>query len=379
MYIKAEINFFILLFWLLNVLIVKLFQIASSKLLKTFTDSIMKRKVYRINKAGSLKNLNLVEEELISPATDEVTVKVKSIGLNFADLFAIQGLYSATPKGSFIPGLEYSGIILDMGKEVKDFQIGDKIMGAIRFGAYTTHLNINHRYILKIPEGWSFEEGASFVIQSLTAYYSLLELGNLKNNYTVLIHSAAGGVGIYANRIAKIFDAFTIGTIGSESKKEFLKNEGYDKIIIRGENFKDQLNEALGNRKLNIVLECIGGKIFSYSFDALAPSGRIIIYGGAQFMSKSKSPNYFKIIPKFLFRPKVDPLSLSNINKSVMGFNLIHLWDKPDDLKNMSQEILKMNLKLPHIGKVYTFDDLIEALRFFQSGKTIGKVVIKID
>nr|MCU0364886.1 zinc-binding dehydrogenase [Ignavibacteriaceae bacterium] len=77
-------------------------------------------------------------------------------------------------------------------------------------------------------------------------------------------------------------------------------------------------------------LESIGGKIFEESFKALAPSGRIMIYGGAQFMSRSSKPNIFKIIPKFLFRPKVDPLSLSNENKSIMGFNLIYLWDRPD-------------------------------------------------
>lgn len=339
----------------------------------------MERKVYRIKKAGSLKKLKTRYEDLAPPADDEVTVEVKAIGLNFADLFAIQGLYSATPKGSFIPGLEYSGIVLETGNAVENFKAGDKIMGTIRFGAYTTHLNINHRYILKLPEGWSFEEGAAFMVQALTAYYALVELGKLKNNNTVLIHSAAGGVGIYANRIAKKFNAFTIGTVGSESKKKFIINEGYDKVIVRGENFKDQLSEALDNRNLNIVLECIGGKIFRDSFNSLAPSGRIIIYGGAQFMSQSSRPNYFKIIPKFLFRPKIDPLSLSNTNRSIMGFNLIYLWDKPNELKNMLLEILNMNIKPPHIGKVYTFNDLIIALRFFQSGKTIGKIVVKMD
>ncbi len=339
----------------------------------------MKRKVYRISKAGSLKKLIQKDEELGPPSDDQLMVEVKSIGLNFADLFAIQGLYSATPKGSFIPGLEYAGIILEKGRTVTDFEVGDKIMGAIRFGAYTTHLNINHRYILKMPEKWSFEEGASFIVQALTAYYSLVELGNIKQNYTVLIHSAAGGVGIYANRIAKKFNAFTIGTIGSQSKKDFSLNEGYDKIIVRNENFKLQLKDALGNRNLDIALESIGGKIFKDSFDLLAPSGRIIVYGGAQFMSQTQAPNYFNVIPKFLFRPKVDPLSLSNTNRSVMGFNLIYLWEKPNELRIMLEEILSMNLKPPHIGKVYYFENLIEALRYFQTGKTIGKIVVKVN
>jgi NADPH:quinone reductase-like Zn-dependent oxidoreductase len=346
--------------------------------METSINNSIRRRAYRMNKAGSINNIRLVDEILPYPSENEVTVEVKAIGLNFADLFAIQGLYSATPKGSFVPGLEYSGIIIQKGKAVNDFEIGDKIMGAIRFGAYTTHLNLDKRYILKLPEGWSFEEGASFIVQSLTAYYALVELGNIKTNYTVLIQSAAGGVGIYANRIAKKFNAYTIGTTGSESKKDFLIREGFDEVIIRQKKFGEQLSNALADRKLDIVLESIGGKVFEESFNALAPSGRIIIYGGAQFMSQSSRPNYFKVIYKYLTRPKVDPLSLSNINKSVMGFNLIYLWDRVDELKNSLNEILKMNLKPPHIGKVYSFDKLIEALRYFQSGMTIGKVVIKV-
>ena len=337
----------------------------------------MRRKSFRISKAGSLNNIKLVEEKLREPEENEVTIEVKAIGLNFADLFAIQGLYSATPKGSFIPGLEYSGTIIKKGKNVLDYEIGTSVMGAIRFGAYTTHLNIDPRYIIKLPEDWSFEEGASFIVQSLTAYYSLVELGNIKQDYTVLIHSAAGGVGIYANRIAKKFNAFTIGTIGSESKRNFLINEGYDEIILRNNNFSKKLRHILEDRKLNIVLESIGGKIFEESFSALAPSGRIIIYGGAQFMSHSSKPDYLKLIPKYLFRPKVDPLSLSNLNKSIMGFNLIYLWDRPDELKVMIKNILDMNLKKPHIGKVYSIRNLMEALKYFQSGRSIGKVVIK--
>ena len=126
------------------------------------------------------------------------------------------------------------------------------------------------------------------------------------------------------------------------------------------------------------MFPCLCGKIFDESFNALAPSGRIIIYGGAQFMSKSSRPNYLNVLLKYLTRPKVDPLSLSNINKSAMGFNLIYLWDRPDELNSMAIEILKMNLQKPHIGKIFSFDNLIEALRYFQTGRSIGKVVVKI-
>ena len=338
----------------------------------------MKRKSYRINKAGSIKNIKLVEEDLTAPANDEVTVEVKAIGLNFADLFAIQGLYSATPKQSFIPGLEYSGTIIKKGIDVNEFYEGEKIMGAIRFGAYTTHLNINKRYIVNLPENYSFKEGAAALVQPLTAYYSLVELGNIKEVSTILVNSAAGGVGIAANRIAKKFNAFTIGTVGNKNKIDFLRKEGYDSIIVRDSNYKKQIKIALGKRELNIVLESIGGKVFEDCFSLLSPGGRIIIYGGAQFMSHTPSPNYPKVIYQYLTRPKIDPLSLSDTNRSVMGFNLIYLWDKPEALKNMLIEIFKMNLPKPHIDKVFQFDKLIDALKYFQSGNTIGKVIVKV-
>jgi NADPH:quinone reductase-like Zn-dependent oxidoreductase len=338
----------------------------------------MIRKAYRINSAGSLSNLKLIEEELSEPSANEVTIEVKAIGLNFADLFAIQGLYSATPKGSFIPGLEYSGIVLQSGKDVSDFKVNDKVMGVIRFGAYTTHINMGHRYVQKLPPDWTFEEGAAFTVQSLTAYYALIELGNIKDNDTVLVHSAAGGVGIYANRIAKKFNAYTIGTVGSNSKIDFLKDEGYDDVIVRENNFNEMLTQSLGKRKLNIVLESIGGIIFKESFELLSPTGRIIIYGGAQFMSHSSRPNYLKLLFQYLTRPKVDPISLSDTNRSIMGFNLIYLWDKPDVMKRMLTNILKFNLKKPYVGSTFSFDKLPEALKHFQSGKTIGKVVVTI-
>ncbi|MEE9450482.1 MAG: zinc-binding dehydrogenase, partial [Ignavibacteriaceae bacterium] len=215
-------------------------------------------------------------------------------------------------------------------------------------------------------------------VQSLTAYYALIELGNIKDNDTVLVHSAAGGVGIYANRIAKKFNAYTIGTVGSNSKIDFLKDEEYDDVIVRDNNFKEKLEQSLGERKLNIVLESIGGKIFKDSFELLSPTGRIIIYGGAQFMSHSSRPNYLKLLFQYLTRPKVDPLSLSDTNRSILGFNLIYLWNKPEEMKRLLTNILNFNLKRPYIGSTFSFDKLPDALKHFQSGKTVGKVVVRI-
>lgn len=340
---------------------------------------IMKRKSYRITKVGSVNNLKLVDEEIGKPVDNEVCIEVKAIGLNFADVFTILGLYKAAPKRDLIPGLEFSGIVIDKGKNVLDLDVNDRIMGSIRFGSYTTHLNIDHRYVTRIPDDWSFEEGASFIVQALTAYYALIPLGNLKPNQTVLIHSAAGGVGIYANRIAKKFSAHTIGTIGSPLKVQLLKAEGYDDIIVRERNFKKELAKRLNGKKLDLVLDAVGGKVQKESFDFLAITGRMVAYGLSEFASPGARPNYLKLLTRFISMPRYSTFTLIELNKSILGFNLIWLYDRVDMLKAMLDEIQALHLEKPYVGEVFPFERLKDAVRKFQSGRTMGKVVVKVE
>ena len=168
-------------------------------------------------KAGSLADLQALEFQPDDPAAHEVQVAVKAIGLKFADVFAIWGLYGATPKGACTPGLEYAGVVEKVGAAVTGLRPGDRIMGVTRFGAYTTHLNIDARYTMPLPEGWDFATGAAYVVQTLTAYYGMVHLGAMQKGSNVLIHSAVGGVGLQALKIAKSYDCFTIGTVGSEA------------------------------------------------------------------------------------------------------------------------------------------------------------------
>jgi NADPH:quinone reductase-like Zn-dependent oxidoreductase len=339
---------------------------------------MIQRQAYRIPKAGSLEYLKISQEELSDPAPGEVTVEIKTIGLNFADIFAVQGLYSATPEGSFVPGLEYAGTIIKTGEGVKDVKEGDKVMGVTRFGAYTSHLNIDHRYVVPLPDDWGFDEGASFLVQALTAYYALLPLGNLQNDQTVLIHSAAGGVGLMANRIAKKYNAYTLGTVGSGRKIDLLKKEGYDDAIIRDKDFADKLNRSLDGRPLNIVLECIGGDIFKDSFKAMAPMGRLITYGSASFTTHSDKPNYLEIFWKYMRRPKIDPIKLPTYNKSIMGFNLIWIYDQTEMMHRLLDELMSLDIGKPYVGQEFSFEQLPEAMRLFQSGQTMGKVVVRV-
>ncbi len=336
----------------------------------------MKISAYIIKKAGSLNNLKIESQELENPAENEVTVEIKAIGLNFADVFCIQGLYKAAPKENLVPGLEFSGIIINKGKTVNEFNVGDKVIGITKFGAFATHINLNKNYLIRLEDNWSFEEGASFIVQVLTAYYAIKELGNVRNNQTVLIHSVAGGVGIYANRIAKKFNCTTIGTVGSENKIEHIKDEDVNHIILRNKHFLTNLKNILGDKKLDLILESLTGKYFKDTFDLLSPQGRAIIYGASNFATHTAFPNYLQLAYRYLKRPKVDVLKIIEQNRSVMGFNLIWLYEKVDYLRILLDEIIELKLKRPFIGETYSFEQLPLAIKKIQSGKTFGKVVI---
>jgi NADPH:quinone reductase-like Zn-dependent oxidoreductase len=339
----------------------------------------MIRQVYFLKRAGSINNMKLLEQDLPEPENDEVTVEVKTIGLNFADVFSILGLYEAAPKSNLIPGLEFSGVIIKKGENVEEFSVGDRVYGVTKFGGYVSHININQLYVLKLPDDWTFEEGASFIVQSLTAYYALVVLGEINQNKTVLIHSAAGGVGLNANRIAKKFSAFTIGTVGNKSKVELLKSEGYDRVIVRDKNLKKNIREALGQRPLDIVLEAVGSRVFKTSFNLLTHTGRIIVYGGGAYSTGKSSSNLFKLAYTYLTRPKVDPLKMIEQNRAVMAFNLIWIYERVAYLRNLLNNVIKLNLPKPLINHIFPFNELPNAVRTLKSGKTTGKVVVKVN
>ncbi len=321
----------------------------------------------------------MTDETLSAPSSMEVQIKVHAIGLNFADVFAILGLYSATPDGTFIPGLEYAGEVVAVGEDVADVNIGDRIMGVTRFGAYATVVNIDFRYVVPLPEDWSYQEGASYLVQVLTAYYGLSNLGSLKEGHTALIHSAAGGVGIWANRICKSKGAVTIGTVGSSKKLGLLQAEGYDEAIVRNpKTFKKELIEKLNDRPLDLIMECIGGKIMKIGFELLGPMGRHIVYGSAQYGDTSNRPNYFNLIPKYLMRPRLDPQNMIKYNKGVLAFNLIYLFDNVSIMHELLQELKLLKLGKPIIGHTFRFEELPKAIKLFQGGSTVGKVVVEV-
>ena len=179
-----------------------------------------------------------------------------------------------------------------------------------------------------------------------------------------------------ANRIAKKFGCFTIGLVGSASKVALCKQEGYDKVIVRSRNFRRDLQEALGGRTLNVVMECTGGRFFRESLRALGKRARMAVYGFAHYMPRGNSIPYLSVVWKYLTRPRVDVFHFNNI--SVSSFNLIYLFEEADKMRGYMEKIATLDIGKPYISQIETFDELPAALKALKSGTTVGKIVVQV-
>lgn len=384
---------------------------------------ITRRQVWKMDKAGSLDRLRLAQEDIPPLEPGQIRVRVAAVGLNFADVFAILGLYSATPEGEFIPGLEFAGVVEEIGRpseggsgrrgrgrnrgrrggggEGRDgegrggdrnesrrgptkFQVGDRVMGVTRFGAYTSHVNIDARYLQPLPPKWDFAEGAAYLAQGLTAFYALKPLGDISQGDAVLIHSAAGGVGLLAIEMVKKFRGRIVATVGDESKVDFLMRRcrlNRDQIIVRDpRSFGAELDRALKSidrEGFDILLDSVSGDYFFPAYERLKPAGRHVIFGSAGFMPRGNRPNYLRLGLQYLRRPRLDPLNMMSENKNLMAFNLIWLWEQVDKFQDMFRQMRSLNLPAPHVGHRFDFEEARAALQLFKSGKTVGKVVLE--
>jgi alcohol dehydrogenase len=348
----------------------------------------IQRTVWRLPRAGSLDRLQRREESLPDPGPGEARVRVASIGLNFADLFACQGLYSATPEGAFIPGLECAGVIEALGPALPQgcgLAVGDRVIALTRFGAYATAINVGTAYLQPAPPGWSYAQAAGWTVQGLTAWYGLVPLGNVQRGCHVLVQSAAGGVGLMALEILAALDARPLAVVGQEAKRRFLvERRGMtpEAVVVRDpRRFGAQLDQALaalGASGFDCVLDAVLGRMFRPAFERLRPEGRYVLFGAADFMSRGARPNYLRLAIDYLRRPRPDPLAMISANQSLMAFNLIWLWDRSDRLPAACAELARLAPRPPHVGASFPFDEAPRALRLLQGGGSIGKVVLEV-
>lgn len=335
------------------------------------------RRVWKTARAGNIERLTLQTEPLSTLASNQIRVSVKSVGLNFADIFALTGLYSATPKGTFIPGLEYAGIVEKTGAEVTDFSRGDRVMGVTRFGGYVDSIDVDAEQLQPLPDAWNFDQGAAYLVQTLTAWYALKELGNIKPQQEVLIQSAGGGVGLQAMKLCKALKARPVGFVSSQNKVDFLTSLGFEHAYVREENFHKQLLKL--DFYPDLVLDAIGGEIQTASYKAMKPMGRLVVFGAAEFTPGKKRPNYLKAAKQYLLRPRYDVMDMISENKSVMAFNLIWLWEQMPLMRSLVKDMMAVDISPPHVGHTYTFERAHDAIQCLRSGKTLGKVVLQVN
>ncbi|WP_193163225.1 zinc-binding dehydrogenase [Microbulbifer hainanensis] len=333
------------------------------------------RTFWQTPKAGNIARLRKHTEPLTALAPDRVRVDVAAVGLNFADIFALTGLYSATPTGAFIPGLEFSGTVLESGAAATEFAPGDRVMGVTRFGGYSSVIDSEPDYLIRLPDAWSFAQGAAWPAQTLTAWYALTRLGALQAGQEVLIHSAAGGVGLQAMKLARALDANPLGTVSSADKVACLGELGFDRVLIREKPFARQLRQH--SLHFDLVLDGIGGEVQRASFDALNPMGRLVVFGAAEFTPRGNRPNYLSALWRYLRRPRYDVMDMISSNRSVLAFNLIWLWEQKAQLRALLAELGDIALPPPLVGHRFAFGDAHAALDLLRSGRSVGKVVLE--
>ncbi|MEW6747635.1 MAG: medium chain dehydrogenase/reductase family protein [Planctomycetota bacterium] len=335
-----------------------------------------------ITRHGGPEVLRLVKDRLRDPGRGEVRVAARAVGLNFADVFCRLGLYDAAPRPPFVPGLELSGVIESVGDDVKNLSPGQRVAGVMPFGAYATHAILDARHVRPLPDSWSYEQGAAFLVTYLTAHYALHAQGGVREGQTVLIHSAAGGVGTAAVQLARIAGARVIAIVGSAAKVSVVVALGVKDIIDASQkDFASEVRRMTGGEGVDIVLDAVGGRSLRAGYQLLRAGGRLIVYGAAAMMPRGTRPNWIKLAWQWLRTPRFFPLDLMARNRGVLGFNLIHLWDRPDLLGPPLTELEQLAHEghiTPVVGSLYPFEQAAAAQEALRQRTTTGKVVLLI-
>jgi NADPH:quinone reductase-like Zn-dependent oxidoreductase len=340
------------------------------------------RKRIIVDKPGSHAVFHYDETPIDDPQPGEVQVEVRTCGINFADVSVRLGLYRAAKDlYPLCPGLEFAGAVKTTGSGVEGFMPGDRVFGACRFGGYTTAINSPAEHLWPLPKAWSFERGATFPVAYLTAYYALHHVGNLRESDRVLIHSAAGGVGISLLHLLKMNGNMSVGVVGRSDKVDAAKEAGATFVIDKGTQDLWEKAEELSPEGYDIILDANGASTLKGSYDHLAPAGRLLVYGFASMFSHSGRKNTLKLLWYYLKTPRFNPFDLTGANKTISGFNLIYLFDKVDLFRQIMDTLLRWDRKgqLPLAPiTTFAFQDVVSAHKAIESGRSMGKLVLVV-
>lgn len=339
-----------------------------------------------VHSAGGHEKLRLEEHPTPEPGAGEVLVETRSIGVNFADVVVRMGLYESAKKyvgWPITPGFECAGRVVRVGANVTDMAPGDEVVVLVRFGAYATHVVAPRPQVFRRPEKLDVVSAGAFFVVHLTAWYALEELCRLRPGAHVLVHSAAGGVGLALVRIAKLRGAEVTGVVGAAHKVEAVRVAGADHVIDRSSEPLWTAAERVAPNGFNAVLDANGVETLRQSYAHLAPTGRLIVYGAHTMLKRGKDkPSWVKLAIDFARTPWFHPLLLTNENRGVLGFNLSYLFDELSILHEALAALLPWvaagNLLAPPVTP-FPFEQVAEAHAALESGRTIGKVALVLD
>ena len=322
--------------------------------------------MYKAAVVNSLTNdLNSVEiielkRETLKP--NEVRVQIKAASVNFPDLLMTQGLYQYKPEPPFTLGMESSGLIVEVGNNVDSFAIDDEVIISGKTGSFAEEIIATEDLIRVKPKSLNWEQAASFTVAYLTAYVALVCRGNIKDGENLLVHGAAGGVGLAAVDLGRYFGANVIATSASPKKREFLSSYGAHHVLPDNE-FRDKVKEITSGNGADIIYDPVGGDVFDESVRCIGWNGRLLIIGFTSGRIPSINVNM----------PLIKGFSVVGVRGGEYGRR-----DPVKGQQNMDaiDQLASSNKLNPHIHNSYSLENTVDAINELKNRTVIGKVCI---
>ncbi|MCC6625320.1 MAG: zinc-binding dehydrogenase [Deltaproteobacteria bacterium] len=337
-----------------------------------------------IRKKGGFDRLALEPVARRALRAGQVRIAVAAIGVNYADAMVRKGLYKNADKYvglPITPGFEVAGRVVEVDPTVTDLAVGDEVFAVTLFGGYTTELVVDRRLVFPRPAGWTAEQAAAFPSVFMTAWFALFELAHPRPGATLLVHSAAGGVGSALVQLGRIAGARVVGVVGATHKVEIARALGCDEVIDKSRQDLWKEAERIAPRGYDVILDANGPSTLKQSYDHLAPIGRLVIYGFHAMMKQTTSgrPDWIRLALDFLRTPRFSPFELTERNRSVMAFNLSDLFERQDILADAMRDLLGWVAEgriAPPQTTLFPMAEVARAHEAIESGRTTGKLVL---